>query len=248
MTADQALRHPDLKKMVQGLQEALGPKLRSVVLYGSAARSEFHEKTSDLNLIAVLEDLEPATLQALTAVVGRWRGRGHHAPRLFTSRLIAESADVFPIEFLDIGATRVVLHGQDPFAGLEVRVHNLRLQCERELREKMMRLREGYVECHDRPRDLERLMTDSYTSFVALFRGCLRLLGGEIPARSGEVVTLFCQRAGLDRVPFEEVAALKRGETPNADRKAVFARYYEQLTRAVHTVDRFQHAQGGGTR
>ncbi len=247
MNAAQAMENPALRRMVQGLKEALGARLRSVVLYGSAARGDFHEATSDLNLILVLEDLEPATLEALTPIVERWRARGHHVPRLFTPHLIADSADVFPVEFLDIRANRLVLHGEDPFARLEVRSAYLRLQCERELREKLMRLQEGYVECHARRRDLEWLLTDSYTSFVALFRGCLRLLGGEPPARNREVVAAFCERAGLDPAPFDEVERLKRGETVEVDRKAIFSRYYRELAKAVRTVDRFHHAQGGGT-
>ncbi len=245
MNATQALENPALRRVVEGLKGALGARLRSVVLYGSAARGEFHDATSDLNLIVVLEDLEPPTLEPLTPIVERWRGRGQHAPRLFTPALIAESADVFPIEFLDIRAGRVVLHGEDPFARLEIRGVHLRLQCERELREKMMRLREAYVEGHARRRDLEWLLTDSYSSFVALFRGCLRLLGGEPPARSHDVVAAFCERAGLDPAPFEQVERLKRGERVDQDPKSLFSGYYRELTKAVRTVDRFHHLEGG---
>ena len=248
MKAAEALEIPDLRRMMQGLAEALGPKLRGAVLYGSAARGDFHEATSDLNLLLVLEDLDPATLEALTPAVERWRAKGHHAPRLFTTRLIAESADVFPIEFLDIRAGRVVLHGDDPFAGLEIRGAYLRLQCERELREKLMRLCEGYVECHGRRRDLEWLLTSSYASFVALFRGCLRLLGDDPPLRNAEVVTAFCDRTGLDPVPFREIERLRRGEKVEIDPKSIFSRYYEQLRKAIGAVDRFHPEGGGGTR
>ena len=74
-------------------------------------------------------------------------------PRFFTTELMNQSSDVFPIEFLDIRTTHVILHGTDPLADLEIRRDHLRLQCERELREKLMRLREGYVEAHGRDRD-----------------------------------------------------------------------------------------------
>ncbi|HEU4401517.1 MAG TPA: nucleotidyltransferase domain-containing protein [Candidatus Polarisedimenticolia bacterium] len=248
MNRAQAMQIPVVKRMVEGLSEALGTRLHSVVLYGSAARGDFQEAHSDFNMLVVLEDLEPPTLETLTPLVERWRAKGQHAPRLFTTALIQESADVFPIEFLDIRAGRVVLHGDDPFARLEVRGAYLRLQCERELREKLMRLREGYVECHARRRDLEWLLTDSYTSFVALFRGCLRLLGGEPPGSNADVVAAFCDRARLDPAPFEQVERLRRGETPQADPKSIFLRYHEQLSKAVRTVDRFHQPEGGGTR
>jgi len=138
-----------------------------------------------------------------------------------------------------------VLHGEDPFTDLKVSRSHLRLQCERELREKMMRLREAYVEAHSKPRDLEHLLTRSYSTFTALFRGCLRLLDAEVPAHNRDVVAVFCERAGLSAAPFEEVDRLKRGEDRTADAKALFLRYYAELTRAVRRVDRFDSAQGG---
>jgi len=192
---------PTLTRMVGDLT-ALGSRLRSVVLYGSAARGDFHRKTSDFNLLLVLEDLSPATLEALEPALRRWTKAGQPVPRLFSPAVIAESADVFPIEFLDIRRSHVVLHGEDPLDGLEIHTDHLRLQCERELREKMMRLREG------------------------------------------EVVAAFCKRAELDREPFDEVDRLKRGEPSESDLKVLFSRYYEQLTRAVHQVNRFD---SGGT-
>ena len=245
MTAADAMKDPHLERLLADLKEAIGASLEGVVLYGSAARGDFHAKTSDLNLLVVLRDLESATLEAVAPALRRWAKHGHPSPRLFTPALLAESADVFPIEMLDLRDFRVVLHGPDPLAGIEVGRENLRLQCERELRAKLMRLREGYIECHDRPRDLERLLTASYTTFVALFRGCLHLLGGQVPARNAEVVAAFCARSGLEAEAFEAVDRLKRGKGAEREPRAIFSRYYLELTRAVGKVDRFDSRQGG---
>jgi predicted nucleotidyltransferase len=247
MKTSEALENPVLRKMVQGLAGALGDILHGVVLYGSAARGDFQKKTSDFNLIVVLEKVDPASLEKLAPALQSWRRQGQPLPRIFSPAVIAESADVFPIEFLDIRSRRVVLHGKDPFADVEIHLDHLRLQCERELREKMMRLREGYVEAHGKPRDLRRLLTDSYTTFVALFRGCLHLLGEEVPVHNNEVVAAFCARADLDRSPFDEVDRLKHGEKIEADPKPLFQRYYDELTKAVHRINRFESKPGGKT-
>ena len=235
--------HPILKSMLGSLRSSLGTRLKSVVLYGSAARGDFDDRTSDLNLILVLEDLEPSTLEALTGALRDWRARGQPTPRLFSPDLIRRSADVFPIEFLDIQAAHVALEGEDPFDGLPVGRDNLRLQCERELREKMMRLREGYAEASGSEREVKRLIAASYGSFAALFRGCLHLLGPAPPARGDDAVGEFCRRTGLDARPFEAAARLRRGGTEGNPR-ALFAAYHEQLTRAIAFVDRLP--QGGG--
>jgi predicted nucleotidyltransferase len=238
-------RDPHLQRVVRDLDRALGARLLAVVLYGSAARGDYRQGTSDFNLIVVLQNLDPDGLEALSPALKWWARQGQPAPRLFSPAIIGEAADVFPIEFLDIQRRRVLLHGQDPFATVAIGYDHLRLQCERELREKMMRLREGYVEAHASRRALTRLLTDSYTTFVALFRGCLHLLGGESPLHNAEVVTAFCARADLDRSPFLEVDRLKHGDGYAGDLRALFARYYEALTRAVHRIDRFEPRHGG---
>ncbi len=248
MKQSEALQNPVLGTMVDKVAEALGDRLRSVVLYGSAARGEFHRASSDFNLIVVLADMNASTLEALTPVVGWWRKKGQPPPRLFSSETLFRETDVFPIEFLDIRDSHLVLRGEDPFTGLQVGTMYLRLQCERELREKLMRLREAYVECHASRTALARLLTDSYTTFVSLFRGCLHMVGASVPAKNLEVVAAFCTRGGLEAAPFEDVDRLKRGEKPQGDLKALFSRYHDQLTKAVGLVDRFHPGKGGEAR
>ena len=231
--------HPTLKKMLAGLEESLGDRLHSVVLYGSTARGDYEKTTSDLNLIVVLENLDPSTLEALEPAFTHWRKANQPVPRIFSPKLIADSADVFPIEFFDISRRRIVLYGKDPFDELEIHVDHLRHQCERELREKMMRLREAFIETRGKSKDLKRLLTESYPSFVALFRGCLHLLDEEVPIHNEEVVAAFGKLADLDTAPFFEIERLRGGETTDSEPRALFDRYYQELTKAVHRVDRF---------
>src|SRR5262249_27476928 len=147
-----------LHDLVQGLIGALGERLESVVLYGSAARGDWHEGSSDHNVAVVLTRLDPPALEAVASPVLRWIRTHEPPPRLLTRALIAASLDVFPIEYLDLRSHHLVLHGSDPFAGLEVRTEALRLQCERELREKLLRLGEGYVVAHRSRRLLRALL------------------------------------------------------------------------------------------
>ena len=47
-----------LQELVTRLQQACGENLMSVVLYGSAAREDFHEEFSDVNVLVVLQHLK----------------------------------------------------------------------------------------------------------------------------------------------------------------------------------------------
>jgi len=232
------MAHPDLKRFLEELTGAAGSKLLSVVLYGSAARGDFHEKTSDLNLILVLEDLSPATLELLSPFIRRWLKKDHPSPRLFTPSLISESADVFPMEMLDLQSCRLVLFGRDPFAGLAVGRAHLRLQCERELREKLMRLEEAYVAAAGSERALRRLLVSSFPTFAALFRACLRLTQTALPPSSIAAVEAFCVALHVEASPFVEVDRLRRGLAIDVTIPTLFARYHAAIVRAVSAVDR----------
>ena len=240
---DKTAMHPALARLIEGLEAALGARLRSVVLYGSAARGDQAARAKNMNLLVVVDRLDAETLDAMRPALSQWTRARQPLPRFFTPELIAESADVFPIEFQDIRSHGAVLHGGDPLAGIILRRDHLRLQYEREMREKIMRLREGYLETEGKPALIERLLAASWSSFVALFRGCLHLMEAPVPRHDVEVVTAFCAMAGLDPAPFEEVERLRKGGRA-ADPRGLFVRYHRAVEDAVHGVDRFD--QGGG--
>src|SRR5260370_25757447 len=114
-------REEKLTEIVRRLQEAAGENLQSVVLYGSAARGDFHAHKSDLNLLCVLKSAKAAELSRIASVVRWWSGQLREpAPRIFTQEELLHSADVFAIELLDIGEAHRVLFGHDPVAGISV--------------------------------------------------------------------------------------------------------------------------------
>lgn len=239
-----AAGHPALRGLIAGLEAALGPRLRSVVLYGSAARGEQPARSIAMNLLVVTDRLDAETLDAMRPALRQWTRARQPLPRFFTPELIAESADVFPIEFHDIRSHGALMHGEDPLAGIVLRRDHLRLQYEREMREKLMRLREGYLQTDLKPAALNGLLVASWGAFVALFRGCLHLMEAKVPLHDADVVTAFCSRAGLDPAPFEEVERLRKGGGA-ADPRGLFVRYHRSIEEAVHRVNRFD--QAGGT-
>lgn len=224
--------------MVERLSKALGDDLLSIVLYGAAVHGDVYREVGQLNLMVVCANLETETLSQLSAPVQWWLRSGHPWPRLFSPDLIRDSVDIYPIEYLDITRHHRVLFGSDPLADLDVDVAHLRLQCERELREKLMRLREGFVESRGRAKLLRQLLAASYASFALVWRGCLHLLGAPVPAHDRDVAVALCRRLDLDPTPFEEVAAMAAGKS-KLDEGAVFDRYYRELEAMVVRIDRW---------
>lgn len=233
-------REPDEIEMVRRLAVALEERLSSVVVYGPAAHGGGHP-AGDEYLLIVLVELEPETLRRLREPVRWWLGRGHPWPRLFTPELLRASADVFPIELVDLASRHRVVFGPDPVEGLAIDPGHLRLQLERELREKLMRLREGYVEVQGRwgSRELEHLLAASYASFARVFRAALRVLGAPAGGGDPEVMAALCVWLDLPPGTFDDVERLARGERARGrDVEALFASYYHALSAAEARIDR----------
>ena len=197
MSNDQVTK--EMASLTGELMGAFGDDLLSVVLYGSAARADYLGRGgSDLNVVAVLRDISLQSLERGTQVTRAWESAGNRPLLFFSPDWIARSCDVFPLEFLDIVAWRRVAHGADPFAGLKVSMENLRLQCESELKTKLIHLRTGYMQLHEDSGALAKLLAASYSPITTLCRGVLRLAGAAVPDNAGDVVRATATLCGFE--------------------------------------------------
>ncbi len=228
----------ELNKLVAKLKAAAGTNLECVVLYGSAASGHFQEKHSDLNVLCVLERLDGAALEALRPVAAWWAGQPQPAFLLFTREELRRSADVFAIELLDIKTHHKVLHGEDCFAGLDVPMNLHRIQLEHELRTKLIRLRQAYLAVADQSKEVLRLLTESVSSFMTLFRHTLIALGEQPPPHKHAVLDRLAERLQVDVSSFHAVLELREGKKSDINVPLVARGYLEAVARVVDEVDR----------
>lgn len=228
----------ELNKLVAKLREAAGANLECVMLYGSAASGHFEEKHSDLNVLCILERLDGAALEALQPVATWWTGQRQPAFLLFTREELRRSADVFAIELLDIKTHHKLLHGQDCLAELDVPMNLHRIQLEHELRTKLIRLRQAYLAVAGQSRELLRLLTESVSSFMTLFRHTLIALGEQPPPHKHDVLDRLGGRLKVDFSSFHAVLSVREGKKLELDVKLVARGYLEAVARVVEEVDR----------
>src|ERR1700731_3132618 len=93
-----------LDEFVQRMKSAAPENLKAVVLYGSAATGEFHEGHSNVNLLCLVENGDPARLEPFHSAVEWWTGKRHPGPLNFPFEKFQPSSDIFAIELLDIQA------------------------------------------------------------------------------------------------------------------------------------------------
>src|ERR1043166_8255138 len=134
-----------LDELVTQLRAAYGNALRSIVLYGSAARGEHIAKRSDYNVLVIVEALDAARLAAASAASRAWADAGNPAPLTMTVSEWRGSSDIFPMEYADILERHKVLFGEAPFDGIRVERSDLRLQLEQEAMGKLLKLRQGVL-------------------------------------------------------------------------------------------------------
>jgi predicted nucleotidyltransferase len=229
-----------LRELVDDLRTTHGDNLASVVLYGSAAAGDDFETRSDYNLLIALNHITPEDLRLAQAPMREWQRLGHPLPVYFTVEELSDAADVFPIEFHQMANARIVLYGHDPFEFAQLSNANLRHQAEYELRSKLIQLRRLYIPASVSVEKLCDLMSDSLSSFAALFRAVLLLFGEEAPVAKADVVRATVRLLKLDPSPFERIFELRNDENlPSSEKDAndLFASYMFQIEQVVEAVD-----------
>lgn len=234
-------------ELVEQIRKAIPGRLCSAVLYGSAAAGDFVPQSSNYNVLLVVERLERADLEALSKPSLAWAKAGHRPPLLFTPSELQASADWFPIELLDMQQSHHVLFGEDPLAGIAIGHEHLRLQLERELKEKLLALREGYLLTGGSPKRVLALLTASVASFLVLFRAALRLFQQDVPREKIEAVKLLAQHVPFDPQPLVEIDAIKhrRRKPRQVVPQSLFESYLTTIEQVVDAVDRHSHPQTG---
>lgn len=215
------------------LASAFGPALRSLVLYGSAEQPEFRPERSDVNFAAVAEPLTFAHLQKVAQWYARWRGERVAAPLMLAPSDLTRSLDVFPLEMLDIQARHRTLAGDEVFSGLVVARENVRLECEREAKGKLVRLRALYLELAGSTVEIRELMLDSRKTFLHVMRGLLFLRGAAWEPRESATVAAFARAFGR-AMPVVELLASRRDPGPVEQR---FGEYLAEIETLAGLAD-----------
>ena len=230
-------------ELAHGLEKIYGDELKSVVVYGSAASEDFSKKFSDINIFCVLENPSPGNLAKANGIVRKWVKRGNPPPHFFDPKHIETSLDVFPMEFMDIKDQHKVLLGKDPLKDIEIDPKNLRHECETELKGKLLYLRGFYSENCNKPKLISKMVAKSFPTFLAVFRGIMRINGKTPPKDSKALIETLATMVDIAPEVFLEIVEIRNGESllPRGDEAlSLFERYIAEITTVTEYVDRLQ--------
>ena len=232
--------HEALKNLVERLHEAARDNLESLLLYGSAARGDFHEAHSDLNVLCILRSMRVAELARVSAVVKWWTTVQHQpAPLFFTSEELRRSADVFAIELLDMQQSHRVLYGSDAVAGITVPMNLHRVQVEHELRTLLLRLRQHFLREPGNQQELGTVLAKSISSTLTLLRHTLIAFKEQVPNNSSEVFVRIAALTTANASAFEAVWRLR--EAKSLDKEVVLPVYDAYLAALEKVIAALDH-------
>ena len=226
---------PFLDDVLKNRQDAI----HSVHIVGSALTQDYDPKISDINSVLVLREMDLKFLELLAPLGKKYGKKGVAAPLIMTPSYIDKSLDVFPIEFLNIKLVHHTVLGEDIFLDIDIKDSDLRLQCEREIKVKLIGLRQGYISAAGDNKILGRGFVESVSGYMPLFKGIIVLLGKKAPQNNGEILSALEEVTGISMEVFKSVLNHKKMKTlPSIDQlDKVFEDYYAAMEKLGEITD-----------
>ena len=214
-------------------------KIHSIHITGSALTEDFNPNSSDINSIIVLNKMDLKFLEDFAPLGKKFGKKQVSSPLIMTPEYISTSLDVFPVEFLTIKMLHKTVFGEDIFSDLEIKKSDLRPQCERELKVRLIGLRQGYLSSLGNRKFLADGFISSFSGYIPLFRGIILLLGTTPPEENKEVLTTLHDVSGVNTDVFKTVLKAKKDKTKLSIEilNSIFEDYYKAIEQLGNITD-----------
>jgi predicted nucleotidyltransferase len=219
--------------------KVFGKELVSLVLYGSAAAGSYIKGKSDINMMVVLTDVGMSRLADILDTVKYWKKSHVAVPLVLTKQFIESSLDSYPIEFLNMKNSHVLIYGENILDQLSFNPLDLRLQIEREFKGKLILLRQGYLEAEGKARQLKLLISKSFTAFISIFNALLYLKHDSAPTDRRATINELTRVLKIDAEVFLQCADVKEGKNnlSGEDVISLFTKYIQEVEKICNIVD-----------
>jgi hypothetical protein len=228
-----------ISPMIEDLLRVHEANMHSIHIVGSAVLQDYDEKLSDINSLVLLHDMDLRFITYLAPLGKKYGKKRIAAPLVMTPEYVNRSLDAFPVEFLDFKLIHRTIYGPDMLQDLPIAAPELRLQCEREIKTKLINVRQGYISSLGEKEQLAAALVRSITGSMALFRAIIMLLGKEPPIQRMDVIHAVVHAAKLDTDVFEKLLQLKTNVIKPSEQElhVFFEHYYRALESLGKIID-----------
>ena len=216
-----------------------GDDLVSIILYGSASGQDFQPGASDINLMVALTEDGIEQIDHAFGVVTKWRKRGLAVPLFLTETYVRSSLDVFPIEYLGFQRNHVQVFGKEILNDLEFKPEFLRLQCEREIKGKLLLLREAFMESGGKAKALKAVIKEALPALIAIFEALLHLREAALPSTRREIIRAAAAAFAIEVGVFEAILDIREGRSGLRDEEvvALFKGCLKEMRKLANRID-----------
>ena len=228
-----------VKAFAERLLTGLGNNLQSITVVGSSLTEDFSPGQSDINTVLVLGGQTLASLNAVASMAKPMSRKKISPPLLMTQSYIERSRDVFGVEFLDFQLAHETIMGDDPFASLKFDKKDVRLQCERELKAMLIRLRQGYIAAAANKKLVRDILISTAKGMLPLLRAMLWLKDVERTARAEATFGKAAGEFSIDTNPLTSAIQWRHEKTrlSETEMENAFESVYSAVEQLAGIVD-----------
>jgi hypothetical protein len=202
----------NVNDLVKEISALCGENMTSMYLYGSAAGKGYDPERSNFNILILLKVVDMETLKGIARIY-RKKGKSRIvAPLVLTQDYVKSSTDVFPIEFLEIKESSILLSGGDVLKDAAIDLSRLREQCEREIKGQLLRMRGTFLEVEGDQKGMEKLVVTSISNLIFPLKNILRLMEREVSDGNAAVIRDCCKALNVADSAFIEAWGIKKEE------------------------------------
>ncbi|MFZ2145854.1 MAG: hypothetical protein WAV28_01440 [Sedimentisphaerales bacterium] len=231
-----------MKDFADKLTVELGENLQSITVVGSSLTADYRPGQSDINTVIVLSKQSMGLLKSIAHLAKPMRKKRISPPLLMTASYIERSLDVFGIELLEFQLAHQTILGDDPFAALSINKKDVRLQCERELKAMLIRLRQGFIAAAANKKLVRDILISTTKGLLPLLRAMLWLKGIERTALTEPTIKKASSELSIDMASLKTTIQWRHQKTrlSEIEMESAFESIYATVEKLALIVDRLE--------
>lgn len=228
----------DINSFTSNLEKDLGDSLVSVVLYGGLVKNQMIRETDRVKIMVVVKSVKISSLNKVGDALSSTKRAKQIQLLTLTPEDLSSSTDVFPIKFLDMQQDYEILHGDDLVKDLEVGRDHLRIRCEQEVKNLMLKLRSMYLRSRKDSKVLQKVLLKAYYSFLQSGDALAELKTGKVYRKENEILDGI-ESIGLDSALMKKIQALRTSESASEQETLhdLYERFMEMIVEAAEIAD-----------
>ena len=203
-----------LDKFTVELKNVFQKRLKSVFVYGSKANLPAEDLNENVDLMIIAENLTGNDIKNISKSAKKWMGslfdrNKNPEPVFMDEKEWFNSADTYAMEYADIKENYKVLYGENLICNLEIKKEHLRLKCETETKNLLMKFRSHYLLYADRPQYLQKSFVPVVKTVNAIFKTVLRLKNIQTGGSAHENINKIAELYACDKDFYEKLLCYK---------------------------------------